>query len=173
MKLAQLKFESGFSSPRISEKDESPHERLRTFTANFGTIIEMEETYGTEETAPNEPEIQAALEKKLSKYSKHKNELELLYEAFVKKKSKIFFSTNRRIVLYSNGCFGQYRINTKTNEMKLFLEPCDMVRIERNNNWLTIHCNIDSVEKQSSYTYKFSNVKQAVTWQQAIRAFIK
>jgi hypothetical protein len=112
------------------------------------------------------------LEHKYSKYKKHNKELEVLYEAFVKKKSKLFFSTNRKIVLFSNGCFGQYRVNTKTNELKQFLEPTEMARVERQGNSLTIQLRVERVDKVNSFTYKFSNQKQTVTWLQSLRAFV-
>jgi len=128
---------AGAVKPGEKDLDCSP-KRERTYTANFGSAIEMmEQKYSfrlqkeTEKAA--KASSQQVEEEKKAPATFAKPTYDIFLREIVTKKTKMFFYAQRELVLLTNGSFGYFK-KKDSNQIKLLIKPTEISRVERTKN---------------------------------------
>ena len=84
-------------------------------------------------------------------------------QTFAGKKSKMFFYTQREIVLFTDGSFA-YKAKNKSEKIKMTITRDSIKKVERKNQVLTITYNGDN-----KLAFKFSRVQEAASWYNSMK----
>ena len=91
---------------------------------------------------------------------------EIVLNTFAGKKAKLFFRTQRELLLFSDGTFA-YKKKNKSDIIKLSVSPDQIVCLQQAKNVLTI--TLEGSSKKLSF--KFHSEREANEWKVSILKF--
>ena len=91
---------------------------------------------------------------------------DIVLNTFAGKKAKLFFYTQRELLLFSDGTFA-YKRKNKSDRIKLSITPDQIARLQKAKNVLTITLKGSS----TSMSFKFHSEREANEWQVSMMKF--
>jgi|TARA_B110001450_G_C17581309_1_gene465043 hypothetical protein len=91
---------------------------------------------------------------------------EIVLNTFAGKKAKLFFYTQRELLLFSDGTFA-YKRKNKSERIKLSVSPDQIDRLQKSKNVLTITLK----DSSTSMSFKFHSEREANEWYVSMKKF--
>jgi len=95
------------------------------------------------------------------------------------KRSRMYFYTQRKIILFSDGTFAYTRKN-KSPTIRMVIKPEDVIKLTRTyQNIITITTNYheklqknQKIQQDNTFIFKLESTKEAIEWEQQMNKFI-